>query len=152
MANAAVVEAGVAAACILDAEGVPPAVLPQPTDATEGVPARHPLRLRAHPPRRGYDLERAEAQQRLGVAVAEGAETAVTFSSPDDPYFTNTTAAFAEAFRSRALDPGVVDAVVGWQHVLDVQPGTPQAVHHENGVVLAVLDQQKPDLAGRGHD
>lgn len=27
-----------------------------------------------------------------------GATTAVTFSSPDDPYFTNTTAAFTEAF------------------------------------------------------
>jgi branched-chain amino acid transport system substrate-binding protein len=37
------------------------------------------------------------------AAVAEfasnsGATTAVTFSSPDDPYFTNTTAAFTEAF------------------------------------------------------
>ncbi|WP_116998101.1 ABC transporter substrate-binding protein [Desertimonas flava] len=31
-------------------------------------------------------------------AVGEGATTAVTFSSPDDPYFTNTTAAFAESF------------------------------------------------------
>jgi branched-chain amino acid transport system substrate-binding protein len=38
-----------------------------------------------------------------GAAAAEfasegGATTAVTFSSPDDPYFTNTTAAFTEAF------------------------------------------------------
>jgi branched-chain amino acid transport system substrate-binding protein len=31
-------------------------------------------------------------------AAGEGAATAVTFSSPDDPYFTNTTSAFAEAF------------------------------------------------------
>ncbi len=31
-------------------------------------------------------------------AANEGAATAVTFSSPDDPYFTNTTAAFTEAF------------------------------------------------------
>jgi branched-chain amino acid transport system substrate-binding protein len=31
-------------------------------------------------------------------AADEGATTAVTFSSPDDPYFTNTTAAFTEAF------------------------------------------------------
>ncbi len=38
-----------------------------------------------------------------GAAAAEvetkaGAKTAVTFSSPDDPYFTNTTAAFTDAF------------------------------------------------------
>ena len=32
------------------------------------------------------------------IALAEGATTAVTFSSPDDPYFTNTTAAFTDAF------------------------------------------------------
>lgn len=32
------------------------------------------------------------------LAVGEGVTTAVTFSSPDDPYFTNTTAAFAESF------------------------------------------------------
>ncbi len=31
-------------------------------------------------------------------AASGGATTAVTFSSPDDPYFTNTTAAFADAF------------------------------------------------------
>ena len=31
-------------------------------------------------------------------AANGGATTAVTFSSPDDPYFTNTTAAFTEAF------------------------------------------------------
>ncbi len=31
-------------------------------------------------------------------AIANGATTAVTFSSPDDPYFTNTTAAFTETF------------------------------------------------------
>jgi branched-chain amino acid transport system substrate-binding protein len=31
-------------------------------------------------------------------AANEGATTAVTFSSPDDPYFTNTTSAFTEAF------------------------------------------------------
>ncbi len=31
-------------------------------------------------------------------AANGGATTAVTFSSPDDPYFTNTTSAFAEAF------------------------------------------------------
>jgi branched-chain amino acid transport system substrate-binding protein len=38
-----------------------------------------------------------------GAAAAEvetkaGSKTAVTFSSPDDPYFTNTTAAFTDAF------------------------------------------------------
>ena len=32
------------------------------------------------------------------LAADEGATTAVTFSSPDDAYFTNTTAAFTEAF------------------------------------------------------
>ena len=31
-------------------------------------------------------------------AAEQGATTAVTFSSPDDPYFTNTTGAFSEAF------------------------------------------------------
>jgi branched-chain amino acid transport system substrate-binding protein len=31
-------------------------------------------------------------------AAEQGATTAVTFSSPDDPYFTNTTKAFSEAF------------------------------------------------------
>jgi branched-chain amino acid transport system substrate-binding protein len=31
-------------------------------------------------------------------ATQDGATTAVTFSSPDDPYFTNTTAAFTDAF------------------------------------------------------
>jgi branched-chain amino acid transport system substrate-binding protein len=31
-------------------------------------------------------------------AYGDGARTAVTFSSPDDPYFTNTTAAFTDAF------------------------------------------------------
>ncbi len=31
-------------------------------------------------------------------AAEQGATTAVTFSSPDDPYFTNTTAAFTETF------------------------------------------------------
>ena len=31
-------------------------------------------------------------------AASGGATTAVTFSSPDDPYFTNTTAAFTDAF------------------------------------------------------
>jgi branched-chain amino acid transport system substrate-binding protein len=31
-------------------------------------------------------------------AIGGGAATAVTFSSPDDPYFTNTTAAFTESF------------------------------------------------------
>ena len=31
-------------------------------------------------------------------AYGGGARTAVTFSSPDDPYFTNTTAAFTDAF------------------------------------------------------
>lgn len=32
------------------------------------------------------------------LAAGDGATTAVTFSSPDDPYFTNTTAAFTDAF------------------------------------------------------
>jgi branched-chain amino acid transport system substrate-binding protein len=31
-------------------------------------------------------------------AYGDGARTAVTFSSPDDPYFTNTTSAFSDAF------------------------------------------------------
>jgi branched-chain amino acid transport system substrate-binding protein len=34
------------------------------------------------------------------LAANEGATTAVTFSSPDDPYFTNTTSAFTEAFEA----------------------------------------------------
>ncbi len=39
-----------------------------------------------------------QASAAAEYAAEQGATTAVTFSSPDDPYFTNTTSAFTDAF------------------------------------------------------
>jgi branched-chain amino acid transport system substrate-binding protein len=55
----------------------------------------------ADPARGAFLMSFSDAVQAAAaaeLATGEGATTAVTFSSPDDPYFTNTTAAFTDAF------------------------------------------------------
>jgi branched-chain amino acid transport system substrate-binding protein len=72
------------------ANGQVPVISNASTDLTLADPARGAFLMSFSDPVQG-----AAAAE---LAAGEGATTAVTFSSPDDPYFTNTTAAFTEAF------------------------------------------------------
>jgi branched-chain amino acid transport system substrate-binding protein len=72
------------------ANGQVPVISNASTDLTLADPARGAFLMSFSDPVQG-----AAAAE---FAANDGATTAVTFSSPDDPYFTNTTAAFTDAF------------------------------------------------------